>query len=58
VLISVSNAVSVNKFFTHDFVCSSCATLFLEAATSKHIDLAIVDIVAVILNRVCLMIFL
>ena len=26
-------------------------------ATSKHIDLAIVDIIAVILNRVCLTIF-
>lgn len=56
-VISVSNAVSVNKFFTHDFVCSSCAILFLVVATSKHVDLAIVDIVGVVLNRVCVMIF-
>lgn len=47
-VISVSNAVSVNKFFTHDFVCSSCATLFLVVATSKHVDLAIVGIAAVL----------
>ena len=51
-LISMSNAVSINKFLIHVFVYSSCATLFLVVATSKHVDLAIVDIIAVILNRV------
>jgi hypothetical protein len=34
-----------------------CATIFLAVATSKHVDLAVVDIVVVILNKVCLMIF-